>query len=653
MSYKKYGCFISPHHHHESGSEPHPSVRLEDDFYEVVNAEWLAETVIPEDRPSMSSFGELDLAIEKLEQPLFEEMLAHPEKAPSELAEFLNYFALARDFAAREEVGFSPLLPPIQKINALDSFADFWQQAPELLRQGWSLPFLFSVEPDMKQADRYTLSLNPTPLLLKDRSFYEENQERGLALKETLRKIGQELAPELDYSAEEIDKLFSQAFAFDERLYPYTKTAEDAADYPSYCNPVSTEEVQTFFASYPLAVFEPLLGRLPEKVNVSHLPFLHEGLAEIIAPEHFAELKAWLLVQFITDNLSILTQKARELEGLLAQTLFGTKKIAEKEKAAFKKASYFFSQVIGRYYGEHYFGEQAKADVTSMVKAMIQIYRNRLAENDWLAPETKAKAIQKLDTIAIHVGYPEKIPAYYADLVVEPGESFYETHQKFTALYLQDYFSKVGKAVERDLWEMSADTVNAYYNPFGNEIVFPAAILQAPFYSLDQSVSTNMGGIGAVIAHEISHAFDNNGAQFDEKGNLANWWQEADNAAFKERAQAMIDQFDQLPFGDGHVNGTLTVSENIADAGGLSCALEAAQQDPAFSVTEFFENWARSWRNLASPELTNMLLNMDVHAPAKLRANVQPKNFADFFEAYAIQPDDAMYLPPEKRVHIW
>ncbi|BDP45616.1 hypothetical protein EfmJHP9_04860 [Enterococcus faecium] len=223
----------------------------------------------------------------------------------------------------------------------------------------------------------------------------------------------------------------------------------------------------------------------------------------------------------------------------------------------------------------------------------------------------------------------------------------------FSKLTLKDRFSKWNKPVDRSEWEMSADTVNAYYHPFRNVIVFPAAILQAPFYSLEQSSSANYGGIGAVIAHEISHAFDNNGALFDEYGNLNNWWTEEDLTQFQNKAQAMIEEFDGLPFADGKVNGKLTVSENIADAGGLSCALEAAKTESDLSIEEFFVNWATIWRTKAKKEYQQLLLQIDVHAPAKLRANVQPKNLDEFYETFGITEQDAMYLAPEKRVRIW
>lgn len=291
-----------------------------------------------------------------------------------------------------------------------------------------------------------------------------------------------------------------------------------------------------------------------------------------------------------------------------------------------------------------------------MIEKMISVYKDRLEKNNWLSDTTRKKAIIKLDKLGVQVGYPDQIPALYTKyhtVTQEEGGTLLSNALAFSKIELKERFGRWNQPVDRTEWEMSADTVNAYYHPFRNVIVFPAAILQAPFYSLEQSSSANYGGIGAVIAHEISHAFDNNGALFDEYGNLNNWWTEEDLAHFQEKAQAMIEEFDGLSFADGTVNGKLTVSENIADAGGLSCALEAAKTEADHSLADFFVSWATIWRTKAKKEYQQLLLQIDVHAPAKLRANIQPQNLMEFYETFAITEKDAMYLPPEKRVHIW
>jgi putative endopeptidase len=322
-------------------------------------------------------------------------------------------------------------------------------------------------------------------------------------------------------------------------------------------------------------------------------------------------------------------------------------------KSAYYLATGMFDQVVGDYYGRNYFGPQAKADVQQMVKKMITVYEQRLTHNTWLSTATREKAIVKLEKLGIQVGYPDAIDPLQLTFKTDTTQSLLANTLHFIHLSQLDKFSKWNQPVKRDQWEMSANTVNAYYHPFRNIIVFPAAILQAPFYSLDQPASANYGGIGAVIAHEISHAFDNNGSLFDEYGNLHNWWTADDKAHFKGLADNMIAEFNDLPFAKGKVNGKLTVSENIADAGGLSCALEAAKVESEVDLKAFFVNWATIWRTKARLEYQQLLLNIDVHAPAKLRANVQPQNLADFYTTFDIQAGDGMYLAPEQRVEIW
>ncbi len=331
----------------------------------------------------------------------------------------------------------------------------------------------------------------------------------------------------------------------------------------------------------------------------------------------------------------------------------GSKEPKSKKKSAYYFATGQFDQVVGLYYAHKYFGETAKNDVHKMVEKMVAVYQKRLSENEWLSEDTKKKAVTKLNTLGIQVGYPDELDPLYKKFTVNEDENLYDNDARFTHIILEDHFSRWGKKVNRTRWEMPAHMVNAYYNPSFNVIVFPAAILQAPFYSLEQSSSENYGGIGAVIAHEISHAFDNNGAQFDELGNLHNWWTADDMKHFKALAQDEIDQFDGLETKAGKVKGKLVVSENIADAGGLSCALEAAKAEDSADIKAFFINWGRIWRMKSSLEREKLLLSIDVHSPNELRANVQPKNLIDFYTAFDIQPGDGMYLPEEQRVNIW
>ena len=336
--------------------------------------------------------------------------------------------------------------------------------------------------------------------------------------------------------------------------------------------------------------------------------------------------------------------------------LMSTKEAQSKIKFAFYQAYNPFSQVVGLYYGETYFGPVAKEDVKTMVHEMIGVYQERISGNTWLNEKTKEKAIKKLSTLSVHVGYPDELPPYIDSFEIKSYEEGSDLIQEKLArkrivnLY---NFSQYNKEPNKNIWGMPASMVNAYYNPTNNQIVFPAAILQEPYYSLKQSPSENYGGIGAVMAHEISHAFDNNGAKFDENGSLNNWWTEEDLAAFNKKAKDMIALFDGVETGYGKCNGELTVSENIADSGGLRCALEASKKSGNHNFDDFFKNWARVWRMKSSVEYDKLLLTVDVHGPSILRANMQLSNLPEFHEFYGITDKDKMHLQEDKMVSIW
>ena len=395
------------------------------------------------------------------------------------------------------------------------------------------------------------------------------------------------------------------------------------------------------------------MGQVPDKIIVPEERFWTEFAAEYYSEANWELLKADLLIDAATSWNAYLTDELRILAGKYGRALSGTPQAMEKKKAAFYLAQGPYNQALGLWYAGEKFSPEAKADVEAKVATMIDVYKLRLQKADWLAPETREKAITKLNVITPHIGYPEKLPETYDKKIIDENLSLVENAQKLVEISVAHSWSKWNQPVDRSEWHMPAHMVNAYYDPQQNQIVFPAAILQAPFYDIAQSSSANYGGIGAVIAHEISHAFDTNGASFDENGSLKNWWTEEDYEAFKERTDKIVDQFDGLDSYGAKVNGKLTVSENVADLGGVACALEAAKRDEDFSVREFFVNFATIWRMKAREEYMQMLASVDVHAPAKWRTNVIVSNFDEFHKEFDVKEGDGMWRAPEDRVIIW
>lgn len=624
---------------------------IKQDLYEAVNGEWIAQAKIPDDKPATGGFNDL---ADEIEKTLMADFKAMTTEMPSDtkLATTVRFYALAADFDRRAQEGGAPLKARLAQIEALTSYQDAQAHLVDWTLEGENLPVNLEIDADMKDTKHKALFAGAPGLILPDKTYYAADNPQGPQLLQVWQSMVTKLLKMLDYDEATAKQLVDQATAFDARLAPHVKSREEAADYSKMYNPQPLAEFVATTDQLDLrAWLSALLPALPAQVIVTE-PAYYQVLDGILR-DHFAEFKSWLLVNLVTSEAGLLADDFRIAAGEYSRALSGKPKAVNQEKFAYQLTNGVFSQVVGNYYAHRYFSAAAKADVEHMVHQMIEVYKGRMETNDWLSPATRQKAINKLNQLGVQVGYPETIPAVYDLLTVDPTQSLLENVVNLTKTKVKKSFDDFLEPVDRMRWEMSAATVNAYFHPFKNIIVFPAAVLQAPFYSLNQSSSQNYGGIGAVIAHEISHAFDNNGALFDEAGNLNNWWTEDDFAHFKELSKAMIAEFDGLPFAGQKVNGKLTVSENIADAGGLSCALAAAQEEDDYDARSFFLNWARIWRMAARVEYQQLLLSVDVHAPQKLRANVQVQNLADFYTAFDVQPGDGMYLAPDKRVNIW
>lgn len=630
---------------------------LKQDFYEAVNREWLKTAQIPDDKPATGGFQDLIDDIDQLLIKDADQMLEDlSEVQTNEMKHFLAYYKIANDYDKRNELGGKPLLPIINKIEQLQSFDNLNQQLPNWVLDNLPLPFRFDVDADMKNTQTNAFFAYSPSLFLPDKTYYSAKHPNGTQLLSVFFNMMVRLLELSGKEKTQAKEIVEKAVQMDKLIAPYVKSAEENANYSHMYNPQSFDTFIKHSDKIDLKkLITGLIGTTPDKIIVTD-PVYFNHLSELITTENFSLFKSWMIVRTVHSLSSFLSEEFRQISGIYSRTLSGTNKEIPQKKAAYYLASNQFDQVVGNYYGKTYFGEAAKKDVEQMIRKMINVYKKRLEMNNWLSDATKEKAILKLNKLGIQVGYPDKIPTLFKQLQTVPAEeggTLLSNALHFHHVTLKDRFSKWDKPVDRTEWQMSANTVNAYYHPFRNIIVFPAAILQAPFYSLNQTSSENFGGIGAVIAHEISHAFDNNGAKFDEVGNMNNWWTEEDLAQFQEKAQMMIDEFDGLSFAGGTVNGKLTVSENIADAGGLSCALEAAKSEKDLSIESFFISWATIWRTKSKKEYQQLLLQIDVHAPAKLRANIQPQNLTEFYETFEICKGDNMYRDPEKRVHIW
>lgn len=629
--------------------------RLQDDFYHAVNGEWEKTAVIPADKPRTGGFSDLSDEIEDLMLETTDKWLAGQDVPDdSILQNFVKFHGQVADYEKREKVGVAPALPLIEEYQNLSSFAEFASKIADYELAGKPNELPFGVAPDFMNAQMNVLWAEAPSLILPDTSYYAEDNENGKELLVKWRAMQEELLPKFGFETAEIKDLLDKVIELDAKLAQYVLSSEETSEYVKLYHPYDWADFTKLAPELPLdAIFTQILGQKPDKVIVPEERFWTQFAAEFYSESNWELLKASLVLAAAGAWNSYLTDDIRILSGSYNRALSGTPQPMDKKKAAFYLAQGPYNQALGLWYAGEKFSPEAKADVEAKVATMIDVYKERLSKTDWLAPETRDKAITKLNVITPHIGYPEQLPKTYAQKIIDDKLTLVENAQNLAKISIAYSWSKWNKPVDRKEWHMPAHMVNAYYDPQQNQIVFPAAILQVPFYSLEQSSSANYGGIGAVIAHEISHAFDTNGASFDENGSLNNWWTDEDYKAFKERTDKVVEQFDGLDSYGAKVNGQLTVSENVADLGGLACALEAAKKEADFSARDYFINFATIWRMKARPEYMQMLAAIDVHAPGKLRTNVQVANFDDFFTAFDVKEGDGMWRDKNERVIIW
>ena len=629
-------------------------IRIQDDLYLYVNKEKLDSLVIPDDKPRAGGFSELSDGVEELLLKDISEM-AEKDEYPNEYLRYAGKLFLAvKDVKRRKREGIKPALKFLSKLEKLSGVSSLNRNLKNFILDGIALPFNVGVYTDMMDSSKHCLMLAGPSTILPDTTYYKEGMEQQ---KQQLLGLWSGMAAELlkrtKLSEEDQAKYIENALKFDAIIATLVKSQEEWSEYVKAYNPMKLSRVASMLKPIKFKkLVQDLFGFLPEQVIVADPRFL-KGFKTLFNEENFELYKDWAYVSELISLTTYLSEELRELGGTYRRALSGLPKMTPLDKFAYQTASNMYSDPIGLYYGEKYFGEEAKKDIVSMVHDIIDRYKVRIKSSNVLAPETKEKAILKLDKMEVKMGYPDKVDEIYDKLVFEDGLSAFEIMRKLRRVHAEDNIADLSRPVDRTKWAMPGHMVNACYSPSENDITFPAAILQAPFYSIKQSRSQNLGGIGAVIGHEISHAFDNNGAQCDENGNIHNWWTKADYKTFNKLTKQMIEQFDGLELPWGKVNGSLVVSENIADNGGMAVTLDLMSTLDGANYEEYFKNWARVWCMKARPEFAALLLRVDVHSPAMLRANMQPRNFKEWYDTFKVTKKDKMYLPEKKRIIIW
>lgn len=624
-------------------------------FYQAVNKEWLLKAKIPVDSPSIDSFYTLDEDVKgKLKKDIKNLGEGKESSDITGMSEFITFYKAASDYKQREKDGLEPLKPYLKEIEDIKDLNDLANKSASLTDKGIPLPFGYDVGTNAENTSQKQIQLTPPSIFLPDVSIYkdESSKKQYLTPIETAMQKALEM---LGYSEKNSKRIVKEALEFDEIIAKYSLSNEEMSESKNLVHPKTAEEINAYSDSFKLYdVIKGIMGRDLETINVPNTKYF-ENYSKVVNQDNFSKIKSWMLVQEAMAASNSLTEDYRLNFQSISMAIMGTQKPISKEDTVYEMSVNLFSDVMSVYYGRKYFGEEAKTDVTGMIDKIKNVYRGRLQQNDWLTEETRNKAIEKLDKMKVFVGYQEDVDPGTKELHLDPNKSFFELSEdiaQFGKRYTIDHFDE---PIDKNKWSGSAFDINAYYNPESNSINFPAGILQAPFYDKNQSTEKNYGGIGVVIGHEITHAFDSNGADYDENGDMHNWWTKADSKAFDKRIKAFEDQWNGLEIYGTKVNGKLTVTENVADAGGLSSTLQVLKTDMTKpNLKDYFENYANIWKQKASLQYNKYTMVQDVHAPNELRVNQQLKNLPEFYEAYPqIKEGDAMYLAPSKRISLW
>ena len=630
------------------------NIRIQDDLYMYVNGETLDKLEIPEDKPYAGGFTELADGVEKIMMDEFATMSENKCYPNKHLERACTLYAIAKDADRKAKDGITPALKNLAVLDELKSVEDFSRLYKTLSLKGIPTPINIGADTDMKNTKQRLAYIQGPGVILPDASYYKPEMEAQKAqILGIWTNVAKMVMSKTDLTPEDQEKYVADTLAFDEILGGLVKTREEWSKYVEMYNPVDTDEMSAKLSTMDFkAVLNDLFGTVPSIVVVTE-PRYFDAFATVFNGENLELYKHWAYVTGLLKFCSYLSEELRDMGGMYSRAIMGVAKMQSIEKFAYNLASMTYSEPVGIYYGEKYFGEEAKKDITEIVRQIVDTYKERIKTNEILGDETREKAILKLSKMGLKLGYPDKVRDIYEQMDFNPEDSLFDIQRKLKAVKELDNYASLTKPTNPENWAMPGHMVNACYDPFVNDITFPAAILQAPFYSLKQTRSENLGGIGAVIGHEISHAFDSNGAKCDENGNINNWWTEDDFKRFEAKVQLMIEQFDGIELPWGKVNSKFIVSENMADNGGMAVTVDIMTRTEGASFEEYFKNWARVWCEKAKPEYLTLLLSVDVHGPSILRANIPPRNFKEWYQTFDVKETDKMFISEDKRLIIW
>ena len=643
------------------------TISPKDDFYNYVNGNWMKTTEIPEDQVRWGGFGVLRKSTDKDVMSILEKADKsgkYPEGTDQSKA--LTIFKTKLDSNARNKLGIKPLEPALEAIESIKNMDDFQKVITQYVTIVSQPFFGISAFSNPSNSSINSGYISTGGLGLPDRDFYINNDDKSIEIREQYLKHISRMLQFLGDSIVAAEIQAKTILKFETSLAEPRLDKVARRDFRKLNNPKSLSEIQEMF---PIINWKKALKNLGIKKEIDTLivmqPKYMESVQEILVASDVSILKTilrWSTLNSAAGKLTIEIEKANW--DFYSKTLRGAKKQRPADERALATVNGTVGEALGKLYVDEMFPPEAKEKAEKMIANVIDAYKIRINKLDWMSEETKQKAIEKLDNFTVKIGYPDKWEDY-SSLNVSGNKGYYDNMIAVSKWAYQKNLSEINEPVDKTKWGMSPQTVNAYFNPFNNEIVFPAAILQPPFYDYKADDAVNYGGIGAVIGHEISHAFDDAGSRFDAKGNLVNWWTDEDLAQFTERGKILINQYSAIEVLDSvFVNGAFTLGENIGDLGGVLAGFDGLQlhfkENPkpglidGFTAEQrFFLSWATVWRTKQRDEYLINQVKTDPHTPGRWRATEPLKNVDAFYEAFNITKGDSMYVSPENRVRIW
>ncbi|WP_294282568.1 M13 family metallopeptidase [uncultured Chryseobacterium sp.] len=640
------------------------SVRPQDDFYNFVSGTWMKTAKIPSDKPTWGSFNKLADDTDNNSMTILNSLLKEKFADGTEGKKIQDLYGSYMDMSKRNADGIKPIQANLNKIDAIKTVNDLQNYLISVTKEGENNFYGWGVDADLKDSKMNAVYLGDASLGL-GRDYYQKVNEKNTEALAEYTKYVASMLKELGYK--NADAAAKGIVDYEKSIAQTYLTNEQSRDNTLQYNPKTMAELSALVKNVDLPGYLRKVGVNSDKVIIGELGY-YKNLDKFINAKNLPVIKDYLKFHMIHGSASYLSEKLGDMKfAFYGKYLRGQQEQRALNKRGFELINGTLGEAFGKLYVEKYFPAEAKAQMVELIdylKKSFAVHINNLA---WMSSTTKEKAMQKLNKFTVKVAYPDKWKDY-SKLTIVPeskGGNLYSNLQNITEWQYNKDLAKIGKPVDKSEWGMTPQTVNAYYNPVNNEIVFPAAILQPPFFNPKADAAVNFGGIGAVIGHEMSHGFDDSGAQFDADGNLVDWWTPEDKANFEKATKALASQYDKYePVKGTFVNGTFTNGENIADLGGVNIAYDALQMylkdkgNPGVisgytQDQRFFLSWATVWRTLSSEKYMVNQVKTDPHSPGYFRSFGPLTNVDAFYKAFDVKEGDKLYKKPADRIKIW